>query len=499
MKTSATENGPEVRPAATLVVLRPDTSPPEVLLTTRPKHLRFMGGAVVFPGGAVAGADLDPRWEALSALTGADAARLLDLEDPRSALGYFICALRESFEEVGLLLADGDMDALAREDTDEAERFLTRCEETGLRLRTDLLVSAGRWVTPVGSPVRFDTRFFVVDAPQGWESKPDPREVDKCWWSTAPDALARLSSGEFLMAPPTIEMLQRLDGHSTRSEITKSLLSDPVGHAGDLISVRLSPLVHVVLAPNPGVMTGPGTNTYVVGAGRNCVIDPAVDDADYLDAVARAAGHVDRILVTHRHPDHIGGVAPLVERFGCPVHAFGSDPIGGITVDPVADGDLIETGGAVLTALHTPGHASDHLCFYLREGASLFAGDNILGEGTAVIAPPDGDMRSYLDSLRRLRKLHIDRIYPGHFRPLHGGAAIIDGYLHHRAERRAAVIAALETGATSAEEIVSVVYADTPTDLHPIALLQVRSMLDLLLEEGVVSLHEHRWSIVAVE
>lgn len=499
METSSGSLEPQPRPAATLVILRPGAGGPELLLTTRPEHMRFMGGAAVFPGGAVARADHDAGWEAHSVRSGEEAARLLDISDARSALASFVCALRESFEEVGFLLAEGDIDGLTRDDADDADRFLTAAKTRGLRLRTDLLSPAGRWVTPLGAPVRFDTRFFVVEAPEGWEPVPDPREVDRCWWTGPAEALAELGTGGLMMAPPTIEMLQRLDAHGSLEEITRSLSAAPVGHDGDLISVRLSPLVHVVLAPNPGVMTGPGTNTYVVGVGRTCVIDPAVDDPAYLDAVAAVSGDPDSILVTHRHPDHIGGVAALARRLGCPVRAFSADPIDGVEVEPLFDGDRLEVGGITLEVLHTPGHAPDHLCFYLREGASLFAGDNILGEGTAVIAPPEGNMSDYLASLRRLRELHIDRIYPGHFRPLHGGAAVIDGYLQHRAERRAAVLAAIDEGATSEQHIVASVYADTPAHLHPIALLQVRSMLELLQDEGRVSLSEDRWSVSDVE
>src|SRR5688500_5944506 len=145
------------RPAATLVILRSGAEGPEVLLTTRPEHMRFMGGAAVFPGGAVAEADLEGAWEAHSARPGEEAARLLDLDDPRRALASFVCALRESFEEVGLLLAEGDSDGLTRNDADDAARFLAAARTRGLRLRTDLLTPAGRWVTPLGAPVRFDT------------------------------------------------------------------------------------------------------------------------------------------------------------------------------------------------------------------------------------------------------------------------------------------------------------------------------------------------------
>jgi len=489
----------EPRPASTLVLLRPGHGGLEVLITTRPRNLRFMGGAAVFPGGAVARADRDPRWRSLSVLNATDAARLLGLDDEDVALAFYVCALRETFEEVGLLLADGPVDSLARDDADDAERFLARCEAAGVRLRTDLLKPAGRWVTPLGAPVRFDARFFVTSAPDDWVPAPDPREVDRCWWGTPSGALEELAAGELMMAPPTIEMLQKLVGHGTIEETESSLSSAPVGNDGDLISVRLSPLVHVVLAPNPGPMTGPGTNTYIVGTGPTCVIDPAVHEEAYLDEICTRAGEVSCVLVTHRHSDHVGGVAALVERFGCPVLAFGAREAGGVPARTLTDGESIVVGTNTLHALHTPGHASDHLCFYLPEAASLFAGDAILGEGTAVIAPPDGHMRDYLGSLRRLRTLHIDRIYPGHFRPLDGGRVVIDGYLAHRQQRRDAVLTAVKTGASTPEEIVATVYTDTPQHLHPVAALQVKSMLELLEEEGVVHRSEERWTAHGVD
>lgn len=482
-----------VRKAATLVLLRSSAAGPEVLLTTRPKHLRFMGGAAVFPGGATSPVDEDPAWEGCSVLSAEEAARALDHPSPEGALGAFVSALRETFEEVGLLLADGPVDRLDRAAADDPASFLQGCIQLGLTLRTDLLHPAGRWVTPLGAPVRFDARFFVAEAPSGWVPDPDPNEVDRCWWTTPADALADLSAGHLLMAPPTIEMMQRLAGHAGVEEIRASLQGSPVGMQGDIISVRLSPLVHVVLAPNPGPMTGPGTNTYIVGSGPTVVIDPAVEDEAYLAAVRAAAGDITAVLVTHRHSDHVGGVAALTGMAGCPVRAFGPEPAGGVLVEPLADGDRIEVGGGELRAVHAPGHASDHLCFLLADAAGLFAGDNVLGEGTAVIAPPDGNMRAYLQSLRRLRELEFDRIFPGHFRPLDGGRAVIDGYLDHREERRREVLAALRSGRGTPEEIAAAIYTDTSPDLLPVAVVQVRAMLEMMEEDGTVKLEEQRW------
>ena len=488
-----TNDSPDPRPAATLVVLRESGGGPQVLLTVRPKSMRFMGGAVVFPGGSVAPADRDPRWEQVSPLSQADASAVLGIDDPGAALGSFVAALREAYEEVGFPPGRGPIEKLERHLTDEPDRWLDRCLEVGVKLMTDELVPAGRWVTPLGSPIRFDARFFVVRAPEEWEPEPDPGEVDGAYWSTPEEALAELASEHSIMAPPTIEMLQRLEGHPDVPSILSSLQNVEWQSQGEILRARLSPHVAIVLAPNPSHMTGPGTNTYVVGSGRTVVIDPAVADEAFLDSVMEIAGEVAAIAITHRHPDHTGGVAALVERTGAPVFAYGDDPVDGVPAQLLVDGYEISAGGATLRALFTPGHASDHVCFELIGTKSLFAGDNILGEGTAVIAPPDGNMRDYLFSLYRLRGLDLERIYTGHFKALDGGTAVIDGYLAHREERRRAVLGALDV-ARAVEEIVPLVYTDTPEHLHALARLQVVAMLELLEEEQIVQLVDEKWS-----
>jgi glyoxylase-like metal-dependent hydrolase (beta-lactamase superfamily II) len=250
----------------------------------------------------------------------------------------------------------------------------------------------------------------------------------------------------------------------------------------------------MVLAPNPGVMTGPGTNTYVVGTGPTFVIDPAVDDAEYVKEVLRVAGDVDQILITHRHEDHVGGAQALARMTGARVRAFGAERAGEAEVVPLDDGETLRVGGATLTAMHTPGHASDHLSYYFEGAASLFSGDNILGEGTSVIAPPDGNMRNFMASLERVSQLHLDRIFPGHFRPLDGGRQIIDELLAHRRAREAAIVASITTGGLTVEEIVERVYEDTPSHLHPIALFSVLAHLEKLEEEGAARNQNGRWS-----
>ena len=486
---------PAPRPAATLVVLRDAADDLEVLLTVRPQGMKFMGGAVVFPGGAVAEADRDPRWDRAATISGEDAAALLgEAASPSEALGYFVCALREAREEVGF---PAGATRVERSAADDPAVFLERSLEAGAALPLDRLVPAGRWVTPLGSPVRFDARFFLVAAPEGWEPDPDPEEVVACYWASPAAALASLGAGESIMAPPTVEMLQRLQGHSSVDEALTSMSNETAQESGRLLSARLSPLVQVVLAPNPGLMTGPGTNTYIVGADVSVVIDPAVESDEFLDAVLSSAGEVSQILITHRHEDHVGGAAALAARTGAPVRAFGSDSAGGAQVESLMDGDVVSVSRAgTLRVLHTPGHASDHLCFLFENVASLFAGDNILGEGTSVIVPPDGNMGDYLESLRRLRALELERIYPGHFRPLDGGDEIIDGYIEHRAAREKAIAGAIRDGAVTLERIVSQAYSDTPDYLHGIAVHSTLAHLELLESKGEVEQDGGVWRIV---
>lgn len=482
------------RAAATLVILR-DRSGPEVLLTVRPENLRFMGGATVFPGGAVSEADGDPRWESCSRLKRVDAQAALK-EDVSTALAAYVCAMREAFEEVGFLLCEGDRE-IPREAADSPESFLAAATELGVVLRTDLMVPAGRWVTPLGSPIRFDARFFIARANPDWEPVPNPSEVADAFWSSPSAALDRLRSGSLTMVPPTIEMLQRLELDPDVGSIMDAM-SDSSATERDRTE-RVSAFVRRIVAPNPSLMTGPGTNTYIVGAGPTCVIDPAVSDDGYIEDLVNAAPDVEAILVTHRHPDHTGGIAALVERTGVPVRAFGSEHAGGVAVDPVSDDESLEFGGARLHALHTPGHAPDHLCFYLEGAASLFSGDNILGYGTAVISPPEGNMRTYLSSVARLLDFHISRIYPGHFPPLDGGDEVVRRYLRHRHERGEAVIAALAAGPLTIADIVSLVYTDTPIELHPVAIHQVQAHLDMLHEEGLVFPRGNRWFATGVD
>jgi glyoxylase-like metal-dependent hydrolase (beta-lactamase superfamily II) len=246
--------------------------------------------------------------------------------------------------------------------------------------------------------------------------------------------------------------------------------------------------VSVVLAPNPGIMTGPGTNTYLVGDGDALAcIDPGPEDDAHLaaieDAVRAVHGHVDTVLLTHSHPDHRPLARRLCERSGASLRAMLPGEDG---ANPLRDGDAVQAGDVVLRAVHTPGHASDHLCFHDAAAAELFAGDHILSGMTTVINPPDGDMSDYMDSLRRVLALRPRLIHPGHGRTIENGVEAIEEYIAHRLEREAQVADAVRRRgeATAPIDVVPDIYHAYPEALHAAAARSVQAHLDKLVRDG---------------
>ena len=256
---------------------------------------------------------------------------------------------------------------------------------------------------------------------------------------------------------------------------------------GEVVALR--PNVRRILAPNPGIFTGPGTNTYLIGTEDVAVIDPGPDDhEEHLDRIAEAgAGRIRWILVTHTHPDHSPGAQGLKARTGAPLLGF-DERDGFVPDDTLGDGDAVEGTGFKLTALHTPGHASNHLCYHLAGERLLFSGDHIMSGSTVVIAPPDGDMRTYLDSLRRLRELDMHGVAPGHGEFIEDGHAKVDEYVAHRHAREAAILGALtEAHQATVDDVVAAVYTDVPDALHPIARFSVWAHHRNLRSEGRAS------------
>jgi glyoxylase-like metal-dependent hydrolase (beta-lactamase superfamily II) len=270
---------------------------------------------------------------------------------------------------------------------------------------------------------------------------------------------------------------------------------------------ELSPLVRRVVARNPSAFTFHGTGTYIVGRGKVAVIDPGPADPAHIDALTHALRNetVTHILITHTHRDHSPGTAELQRRTGAPSFAFGPHPMprGALAVEEggdhdfrpdeiMADGDTLDGHGWTLSALHTPGHISNHLCFGLNEERALFTGDHVMGWSTTVISPPDGNMTDYYASLRKLLPRDEQRYYPTHGAPIdeHSTGAspqhFVQALLQHRAGREDQIMRCLAAGPQTIPQMVTTMYHDVPSYLHPAAARSVLAHLIHMTEEGRV-------------
>ena len=565
MNPAATAQTPPLRPplgapraAATLVVVRDAAVGIEVLLLRRAERGDLNSGAWVFPGGMVEAGDRDVHaW--CAGVDAAAASQRLGL--PGGGLDYYVAAVRECFEEAGLLFAlDADGAMLSeRADAASAElaawrgplhrgerRLADLCAQHGLRLAMDRLVYFSHWLTPPGRPKRFDTRFFIAEAPATQVATHDDTEMVEQQWLRPADALAQAAALK-LMTPTlkTIEALARFDsvaalmawarvpreialvmphigigGQGPRpvtpdepawAEIGRI---DPEGRGTACYeirpgeAVRLSTRVIRVTANNGSVMTGPGTNTYLVGGGAAnewAVIDPGPLDADHVDSILAAApGPIRWIFATHTHLDHSPATALLQARTGALVH-------GRIAAHPewqdasfapgqhLAGGErFVLAAGTTLRAIHTPGHASNHLCYLLEEEKTLFTGDHVMQQSTVVINPPDGDMGAYLASLRELLAEDFDWLAPGHgflmAQPRRALQAIID----HRLRRERKVVDALrELGPAPADALLPRVYDDVPARMHAMAMRSLKAHLLKLRDEARAAEQDGRWSLAA--
>jgi glyoxylase-like metal-dependent hydrolase (beta-lactamase superfamily II) len=253
-----------------------------------------------------------------------------------------------------------------------------------------------------------------------------------------------------------------------------------------------------LVAPNPSPMTLTGTNTYLVGTGNVAIVDPGPDLSGHIDATlaaARRRGRIAMLLVTHYHPDHLPAARVLREQTGAPLVAH--PRIGGVD-QPLEDDQRIALDGLSLRALYTPGHTNDHFCFLLEDHGLLFTGDLVLGEGTTVIGPPDGNLGHYMASLERLVRVHreggnLRRILPGHGPLVSAPVEKLEEYIRHRRLREAQVLDALRRGLSSVDYIVLDIYADVDPRLHGAAGRNVLAHLEVLEEQGRVERRGETW------
>ena len=555
------------RPAASILFLREPADGSaglEVLMLVRAESGAgdLRSGAAVFPGGVLDARDRDAHAWCLG-LDDTTLCRRCNLAE--GALDYAVAALRESFEEVGLLracAADGSALDLApgsalhsalqpwRQRLHAGEAGIAElCAAFDLRLDLRALAYTAHWLTPPGLPKRWDTRFFAVPAPAGQQAVADGSEAQSLLWTTPQAALGGAQDvlpfavnagpgGGLKLLPAMRSMLKELAGFPSagaalqafadRAQVSLTMPRRGTSRAGARIvlpselsyaeiarldpegrgdvscellpgrAVRLSAHVWRVTAPNPGVMTGPGTNSYLVGAGADwTVIDPGPVDADHqqalVDAAAQAGGRITRILVTHTHRDHSPGAMPLAAATGAPVwgrlaaHAEWQDA-SFLPVHQPSHGDIIEPApGLRLRVLHTPGHASNHLCFLLEHEKLLFTGDQAMQGSTVVINPPDGDMAVYLQSLNELLAEDLDWLAPGHGFLVELPREVLRRLIAHRLQREAKVLAAVQAhGPLALDALVARVYDDVPAGLHGVARRSLLAHLLKLQGEGRV-------------
>jgi glyoxylase-like metal-dependent hydrolase (beta-lactamase superfamily II)/8-oxo-dGTP pyrophosphatase MutT (NUDIX family) len=541
------------RTAASLLLVRDGAAGLEVLMIRRAERVGDQrSGAAVFPGGVLDTRDADAYQHCLG---DDDTAWSRRLGVAARGQDYLVAAVRETFEEVGLLLArhtDGrplnppHLAALRpwrdrlQDGRASAADF---CAAEGLQFDLRGLVYMAHWLTPPGAPKRFDTRFFICLAPQDQEAQADLGEAVELMWLTPAQALERERG--LTLLPVTRRTLQDLARHSNASHAMawargltqvplimprraaserglRVVLPDELPYAevgkldpegqgtahADLVAgraVQLSPRIVRVTAPNPGPMTGPGTNTYLVGeADAWTVIDPGPANDDHVRAILAAApGRIVQILVTHTHKDHSPGAVPLAAATGAPVrgrraaHLMWQDESFAPTQE-LQGGERLSLGpGTTLEVIHTPGHASNHLCYRLVEEDLLFTGDHVMQGSTVVINPPDGDMAAYLDALQALQARGLQWLAPGHGFLVAQPDAVLQGLVAHRLRREAKVEAALQVlRAGSTDELLPRVYDDVPAALHGMARRSLLAHLIKLQKDGrVISADGEYWSV----
>ncbi len=514
------QEGVAVRPpraSASIVPWRRGLDAVEVYWVRRSPELAFMGGWHAFPGGGLSRRDAavevagspagTSEGQITDPLPGLDEAARRKL-GPDLIPGLMTCALRELFEETGLVLAHGadrlDAEALEgarRRLLDKETDFASLVAAEGLALHAADLVFAGRWLTPPLSPIRFDNRFFLLEWPVERKLQPEvlPGELASGEWIAPASALARWEAGEVIAAPPILHLLRVLAEDGPEDGLGRLRASEEV-NLGPMRRIEFRPGVVILPLVTATLPPATHTNAYLLGRDEVVLVDPAPTaeaEVELLTRALRAAEEQGRriraIWLTHHHPDHVGAVGAMRELLQIPVeaHEHTAEHLRrrGIAVDStLADGQRVELGSPPFPVriFHTPGHARGHLSFYDETYGSLLAGDLIAGLGTIVIDPPEGDMDDYLRSLERMIELRPKTLFPSHGPVILQAVEKLQEYRDHRLWREARIAEAWHDGLRSLEEIVPQVYEDVPEQLHPVAARQALAHLDRLRRHGEI-------------
>jgi glyoxylase-like metal-dependent hydrolase (beta-lactamase superfamily II)/8-oxo-dGTP pyrophosphatase MutT (NUDIX family) len=501
LTTSATP-----RDAAVVILLRHETDPktPEVFLVRRSEKLSFLGGYHAFPGGQF---DTDDSASPVENCADAETATAIS------------CAARELFEETQVLVARGG-DALTQgqrasllDDLQQGRMsWSALLQHYDLHLDANDFTFVGRWVTPPFSNRRFDTWFFLATCPPKQRAHvAGDAELAGGEWIAASAAISRWQNSEIIAVPPVLHALKSLmGGLGSGNEVTDALvqrfLSSPNAHGDPVRRIEFRPNYICFPVRTPTKPPATHTDCYLIYTSDELlIIDPGSPYEDEQRALAKCVDEliaegrsVREIVLTHMHPDHVGGVNALRAHLGgqlkVAAHRLTAEPIAAsVRVNRfIEDDETINLSGSPeisLRAMHTPGHARGHLCFYEQRTGTLISGDNVVGLGSVLIDPPEGNMRDYLQSLERMRALpNLSVIFGGHGPAIANPYAKIDEYISHRLDREQKILQAVRDGAGSMKDIVARVYTDVSPKAHAMAERAVLAHLEKLIEDGLVQM-----------
>ena len=510
------------RASASVVPWRESEDGLEVFWIKRAESLQFMGGWHAFPGGGLSRRDQEIEL--------GDRPQMLDEAPPDGALpeavldgisdlgpidppGLLICAVRELFEETGLMLGAPTIESIEADVLENQLHTLRRqllskeLDFAGLLASANQapvvsdLVYAGRWLTPPLGPVRFDNRFFLLNWQQTRVAQPEiiVGEIESGEWIRPAVALQKWRDGEVLAAPPILHILEVLAQVGPIAGVER-LQRPEERNLGPFRRIEFRPGVLLFPVRSPTLPPASYTNVYLLGTGECILVDPGSPVEEEverlkmgLEATERRLGRrVTAIWLTHHHPDHVGGVEPLRAALDVPVLAHPATAARLRERGLKIDGELQDDQRVILPGeqpmeirvLHTPGHARGHLCFLVEQDGSLVAGDMVAGLGTIVIDPPEGDMSAYLRSLERLRDLAPATIFPAHGPAIRSAVAKLVELIDHRLWREQRILEAWKSGRQKPDEILQVAYDEIPEIVRPLAERQVLAHLERLRSAG---------------
>lgn len=498
----------DVALSALVLLIRTDGPKPRIFWARRHEHLKFLGGFHAFPGGGVEETD----------------ASIPATGDPVAGIdaSLYGCALRELFEELGVLITDAgatsildnpDLAGLREAAADDAIDFAAAMAERGLRLDVARLHGVGRWTTPEWSALRFETEFFVAtltDEEVGAIGADDltahvqDSELTDAEWLTLDDALAMHLRAEAFLSAPTIALIRHMRREALAGRLTRPTRIDQADLDNPLTHHEYIGGTYMIPVESPTIPPATHTNCSVVGTKEFVVIDPGSQDVeemqqviDVIDALTDAGGIFKAIVITHHHVDHICGVPLLRERYP-EVPVWGHEANEGL-MEPhidaldrhLTDNEVITLGeDHSLRCLWTPGHAPGHLALEHEPTRTIFVGDLIASKGTILIRPPDGHMGDYMSSLLRIRGRDRARgLHPAHGWTVADATGKLQEYITHREEREEQVLDALRAATRDGSwarpmDLVPAVYTDVPEEVWALAAMSLSAHLIHLEEMG---------------